>query len=276
MVNCINFSNEPITKVFRNNGGDSFTDIGATIAPVSNGISEFVDLNNDGYTDIFETGTDLSGNPSTLYYINDKKGGFSPSGKEFKNLKNSHASFGDYNNDGYTDISITGEDPNGVHTYVYKNMGSAGFTEIGIIYNNPTYNQSHWFDYDNDKDLDLLMTSDNSWRVSNVVPEDMIYKNTGDDTFEKDLTFKGQLKYAGYSALSLFRYDADSDIDFIQSVFDPATSSYKLVIFNNLCPLIKSAPSAPSGLSAEIAGNKVILSWNNTDQIGRASCRERV
>ncbi|MCK4922555.1 MAG: VCBS repeat-containing protein, partial [Bacteroidales bacterium] len=267
----IDINDEPLTKIFRNSGtgASGFTDIEAVLMPISNGSSDFIDLNNDGYIDVFLTGTDLSGNPATEYYVNDKKGNFSPSGITFNKFKASKADFGDYNNDGFFDVFIIGEDPDGFHSYVYKNIDGTIFEEIQISYNNSTYNSGSWIDFDNDGDLDILLASDNSIRTStqDVHSANILMENLGNDQFSKNYDFKNQMTYRSSSAYQVFLYDSDSDPDFIQMTFDQNTSNYKPVVFKNLSPNVKSSPATPTGLNSIISGNDVTLSWEDNTSV---------
>jgi hypothetical protein len=63
---------------------------------------------------------------------------------------------------------------------IYKNNGDGTFTEqTSISLTGVSGSSVAWGDYDNDGDLDILLTGNNS---SNV-PVSKIYKNNGDGTF---------------------------------------------------------------------------------------------
>ncbi len=76
----------------------------------------------------------------------------------------SSADWGDYDNDGDLDILLTGTAA-GLHrvSRVYRNNGGT-FTDIGALLPGVHWGSAAWGDYDNDGDLDILLTGDNGPR----------------------------------------------------------------------------------------------------------------
>ena len=75
-------------------------------------------------------------------------------------LKNGDIAIGDYNNDGFEDMVVTGENINAESvTKLYNGNGFGGFienTDVDLVgLRNST---AKWVDYDNDGDLDLFLT----------------------------------------------------------------------------------------------------------------------
>ena len=67
--------------------------------------------------------------------------------------------WGDYDNDGDLDILITGETYSGEDSKIYKNNGDGTFTEqTGISLTGVSYSSAAWGDYDNDGDLDIVLS----------------------------------------------------------------------------------------------------------------------
>ena len=66
--------------------------------------------------------------------------------------------WGDYDNDGDLDILLTGRQrrPHAI-SRVYRNTGGT-FTDIGAGLTGVTHSSVAWGDYDNDGDLDILLT----------------------------------------------------------------------------------------------------------------------
>jgi hypothetical protein len=79
------------------------------------------------------------------------------------------------------DILLTGESENhNKISKIYKNSGNNTFSEqINITLQGVHYSSVTWGDYDNDGDLDILLTGENE----NHVSDSKIYKNNGDNTF---------------------------------------------------------------------------------------------
>ncbi|NOR45915.1 MAG: VCBS repeat-containing protein, partial [Candidatus Delongbacteria bacterium] len=69
------------------------------------------------------------------------------------------AQWGDYDNDGDLDIAVTGQvDSLGLMTKIYNNDGTGNFTVIDSMLVDVHQSSVDWGDYDNDGDLDLLIT----------------------------------------------------------------------------------------------------------------------
>jgi hypothetical protein len=90
-------------------------------------------------------------------------------------VSGSSVAWGDYDKDGDLDILLTGrDDGNTAISKVYRNTGS-GFSEVYAGSLTGVYDSSvAWGDYDNDGDLDILLTG---WDGSNPVAK--VYENTG-------------------------------------------------------------------------------------------------
>ena len=98
------------------------------------------------------------------------------------NLSRGSAAWGDYDNDGYLDILLTGMDVLGNRiSKIYHNNGNNTFTELtSFSINGISVSSSAWGDYDNDGYLDILFTGTNSNPIQSVTK---IYHNNGNGTF---------------------------------------------------------------------------------------------
>jgi len=174
--------NNPITKVHRNNGNGSFTEQTSIILQgVFNSSIAFNDLNNDGYLDIFMMGKNIENEIIAYIYFNTGNSSFieQPT-NAFIGLVEGSVSFGDYDNDGYLDILITGINSSNLPTTkLYRNNQDNSFIEQSDIFLTGVSSGSGIFgDYDNDGDLDILLSGNtNSEFISNI------YRNNGDNTF---------------------------------------------------------------------------------------------
>jgi hypothetical protein len=163
--------------------------------------------------------------------------------------------WGDYDGDGDLDILLTGRDnASQLVARVYRNDPSGGgrvFVDIGASLLGVEYSSAVWGDYDNDGDLDILLSGWDGFRANSK-----IYRNEGGGTF---LDSGFYLPGTSYSVAAWGDYDSDGNLDFILSgSIGPygATPIYQL---DGLSP--NTVPTAPSGLSASTAGNQVTLSW---------------
>ena len=96
-----------------------------------------------------------------------------------KGLYNGCASFGDYDGDGDLDLIVMGLDSaNYPQTILYKNTGNT-YIKIPDQIQGLSNGSVEWGDFDNDGDLDLLITGYDLLYESHTV----VYENTGNDTF---------------------------------------------------------------------------------------------
>ncbi|MBU0558865.1 MAG: VCBS repeat-containing protein, partial [Bacteroidetes bacterium] len=156
-------------------------------------------------------------------------------------------------NDGDLDILLTGYNDGGVGiSKIYQNTGS-GFFEVFAGSLTGVGNSSvAWGDYDNDGDLDILLTGHNS--SSGGISK--IYQNTGSGFTE---VFAGSLTGVGFSSVAWGDYDNDGDLDILLT---GSTNSILISkIYQNTGTTFNTPPTATSGLTASISGSKATVSW---------------
>ncbi|MBM2816455.1 MAG: UnbV protein [Ignavibacteria bacterium] len=177
------------SKVYTNNGNGSFTEKVLSIPPLPSLTSfSIADINGDKYPDIF-MGQLWGTYPEPLpnyFFLNNKNddftddtkriypkydgtynypdGAWDPANYRYEKNRNSRGSqWVDYDNDGDLDLFVT----NYFLQYdeFYQNDGKGNFTDIietkGIDVNASGHNHGtgvDWYDYDNDGDMDLLLS----------------------------------------------------------------------------------------------------------------------
>ncbi|MBS3741873.1 MAG: T9SS type A sorting domain-containing protein [Candidatus Cloacimonetes bacterium] len=199
-------------NLYRNDGDNNFTDVYTPFAGIGNGTCSWIDYDNDGDLDVF-----LSGQKAIDFYISkfyeNEDGSFTEITTDILPLTSSSSDWGDYDNDGYQDLLLTGSlDTKGAkdiaHTVIYRNLGDGNFQQIdpGII--DIEDGDAKWGDYDNDGDLDIAV----SGRVGSFDYQTQIYRNDGDNNFTNIML---DLAHVRYSRLDWGDYDADGDIDLI-------------------------------------------------------------
>jgi predicted nucleotidyltransferase len=165
-----------VTKMYRNDGGGAYTDIGASLAGVENGSVGWGDYDNDGDLDILLTGLSAGG-PVAKIYRNDG-GAFTDIGVALTPVETSSVAWGDYDNDGDLDVLLTGLSAGARVTRVYRNDGGA-FIDSSTLLTAVQNSSVAWGDYDNDGDLDILLTgSSSSGRVAKIYRNDACLPNT--------------------------------------------------------------------------------------------------
>jgi hypothetical protein len=188
-----------------------FVYVNGGFVQVMQGESGWADLDHDGLPDAFITGNNYSGNKQFIYtraYKNRNNDNFSHFKTNIPDVYLSAVSWGDYDNDGDEDLFITGETrDNKLYASIYRNNRTY-FSKIntGII---PVRNGSaDWGDYDNDGDLDLLITGETYG--DKLVTK--IYKNNGNGGFVDIRTSVTPVFYGDAKWIDI---DNDKDLDII-------------------------------------------------------------
>ncbi|MBI3194038.1 MAG: VCBS repeat-containing protein, partial [Ignavibacteriae bacterium] len=197
------------SKIYQNTGS-GFTEVYAgSLTGVASSSVAWGDYDNDGDLDILLTGLDVANVPSSKIYQNTGSGFTEVFAGSLTPVAYSSVAWGDYDNDGDLDIVLTGYNSSYIPiSKIYQNTGS-GFTEVyagslmGVSYSSVT-----WGDYDNDGDLDILLTG---LDVANV-PSSKIYQNTGSGFTE---VFAGSLTEVSISSVAWGDYDNDGDLDIL-------------------------------------------------------------
>ncbi len=215
----------------------------------------WIDYDNDGFPDLFvPNGSSL---PSHLYH-NEGNGTFSnqdgllPAGLIGEPTG---AMFADYDNDGDPDLLISGATGSGRLTHIYRNDSQSGgeiaFVNLGLNLPGVEFGAVRWGDYDNDGDLDFVLSgATDSGRISEV------YRNDN-GLFSPAL--------AGLIAVSKGHaswgdYDNDGDLDLILTG-QQAENDRIGKVYQNITTLSNTRPEAPSSLGATVAEDQVILDW---------------
>ena len=174
-----NNSGVPTTQLYRNKGDGTFELLttAGNLDDVMFSNVDWGDYNNDGFLDLAISGqTAGSGRSTKVYAYIEIPGfftGFSAIGTQFEDLSHGSISWGDYDDDGWLDLVVTGDDGVGGKAYLYRNLGnSAGFalSPIGSTDLNDVYDGSTvaWADFDEDGKLDLAMAGRLSGSSSSI------------------------------------------------------------------------------------------------------------
>ncbi|MCX6879308.1 MAG: VCBS repeat-containing protein, partial [Verrucomicrobia bacterium] len=298
-------TNTRVTEIYRNDNG-SFVSLNAGLTPVEYAELAWGDYDNDGDLDLVVAGDDATGVPRTTLYRNDG-GVFVNANAGLLGVDSAGLAWGDYDNDGDLDLALSGyTGPGASHARLYRNDGGTFvWVDVGLVQAGD--GTVAWGDYDNDGDLDLLL----SGSVDGLTEATRLYRNNGNGTFSEN-TAAG-LKDI-YGAAAWGDYDNDGDLDLVLSGAYGANVSFTDVYRNNgdgtftalnlgLRPLQGGAavwgdcdndgdldlllagysetddaeytrlyrnntgiwntpPAAPTGLSASVTGGVASLSWN--------------
>lgn len=215
-------ANSTSTKIYRNLGNGTFDtpNVGLTITPVENGHVAWADYDNDGDIDFLLTGDSGSNSPIATIYRNEGNGTFTTPavGVTLQAVQYSSADWGDYDNDGDLDLIVIGSTSQALnsHLAIYTNNGNGTFTNSGISLGNTQLvaGNVQWGDFDNDGDLDIL--------ISGTADPEQFFADSGTKLYQnQDGNFTEYTTPAigvfGVNTTTSFWTDADSDgdLDFI-------------------------------------------------------------
>ncbi|MBK7131847.1 MAG: VCBS repeat-containing protein [Bacteroidales bacterium] len=188
------------------------------------------DYDNDGFLDILLTGRDISGTGISKVFHNNGDNTFTDQTSiVLPGVENGSSAWGDYNNDNLLDIILTGYNPAlGNISRVYKNNGNNTFSEqTNIVLPGVTYSSVTWTDYDNDSDLDLLITGENQSSVF----ISKIYRNEGSNSFSEQSGI--QLPGVKQSSVAMGDYDNDGFLDILLSGLNSSNQNISKIYRNN-------------------------------------------
>ena len=249
-------NNENVSKIYRNNGDNTFTEQPISLIGVASSSVAWGDYDNDGDLDVLLTGFEYGVNVVSKIFRNNGDNTFSEQSEiSLMGVGFGSVAWGDYDNDGDLDILLTGshsgEGGSGNFSLIYRNNGDNTFTEqTSISITAVNLSSAAWGDYDNDGYLDILITGQPATPISKI------YHNNGDNTFS-ELT---SASLAGISdgSVAWGDYDNDGNLDIL------LTGSFVSKIYHNNNTKKNIAPSTPSNLKTVIYGNDVTFSWNKS------------
>lgn len=252
-----------IARVYENDGSGGFEEATSIeLTGVQWGSVAWGDYNNDGYIDILLAGSYSGLETTTVIYENDGAGGFEEvTSIELTGVHSSSSSWGDYNNDGYLDILLTGRDSDDNEVaIVYENDGSGGFEEVvdldlaGVFNNGTSSDPASWGDYNGDGRLDILLSGQNT--DGNRIAK--VYENDGNGGFTEvtDANLTGVYEssvawgdYNGNGRLDILLTGENAEFDFITKIYEN----------NETFDPVSLPQPVTSGLNVE--GSELVLNW---------------
>ena len=145
--------------LFKNNGKFNFQSVNSGFEKFLNGSMVSADINADGFSDIVLSGTNHLGKKVSQVYMNNN-GIFTRSATaNLDSLSSSNIRVGDFNNDGFPDILLTGTDNRDFYqTLLFTNNLDNTFTRNNILFPALTLAGAAIADFDNDNDIDIILS----------------------------------------------------------------------------------------------------------------------
>ncbi len=198
--------------------------------PTASRCANFVDVNDDGYDDIFITNGPFSGQNNNLF-INDQQGSFTQvmSGDIVSDGDRSDgASFADADNDGDLDVVVVTYGRNGIPrlNFFYRNMGNGQFTyeADNAICQTGTYSEmTNWIDANGDQWLDVLVTN------SLINRRNPYFENQGDGTFAENTNYSFTTPAGTSRSVDYVDYNNDN----LPDIFITNESNQKNELYSN-------------------------------------------
>ncbi|MDA3854379.1 MAG: FG-GAP-like repeat-containing protein [Bacteroidales bacterium] len=186
--------------------------------------ASFADYDNDGDADLFVPNDKMNAN---YLYENDGTGKMdlldvAPFNEDLASSTGS--SWGDYDNDGDLDLFVTNAGKQ--NNALYNNSGDGQFEKVtsgDLVSDGGDSHGSVWADFDNDGDLDLLVTNDQD-------QVNFLYMNQGDGTFVKDPQQSVCAKNGNSFATAVGDLNKDGFLDVVISTHSDEPNQ---VFFNN-------------------------------------------
>ena len=253
----------PRALLYRNQNGVFVFDTAASanLTGVDSGRAVWGDYNNDGSLDILLTGSDSGGAPRTQVYQNQSNIFTldSAASANLTGLDNSSAAWGDYDNDGDLDILLTGSDNGGApRALLYENRAGLFITATAASANLTGVNlgDAAWGDYDNDGDLDILLTGSDSGGA----PRALLYENQA-GLFITDTAASANLTGVSESSAAWGDYDNDGDLDILLAGSDNGGAP-RALLYENRGGLFITATAASANLTGVNMG---AAAWGDYD-----------
>ncbi len=220
------------SKIYHNNKDETFSEQSGlpflTVIPFPQ-TADWCDYNNDGNLDVLITGRTAEPANKTVIFKNNGNGSFSEQNEiTLTGVFSGSTAWGDYDNDGLNDILMTGHSGNDYISKIYRNNGNNSFSEQPHIkLTGVAYSSVSWKDYDNDKDLDILITGQTSEGTSLV----KIYNNEGGGSFKEQT--ENNLPSVGNGACSWEDFNQDGFPDLVIAGITVANTWMTKLYINN-------------------------------------------
>jgi hypothetical protein len=223
----------PRPSVMANSFDATEIDVDGAGGGLSLGDVAWGDYDNDGNLDVLTSGYTIGGTRELRIYKNNGNGTMDATQIEVEGvgggLRYSGLAWGDHDNDGDLDVLASGEQTSGTtrELRIYKNNGNGTMDAAQIEVDGAGGGLSSggvaWGDYDNDGDLDVLASGQ---QTSGSTRELRIYKNNGNGTIDAtQIEVDGANGGLTESKVAWGDFENDGDLDVLVSGYTEARES---------------------------------------------------
>ncbi|MEO0472985.1 MAG: FG-GAP-like repeat-containing protein, partial [Bacteroidota bacterium] len=202
-----NSVNGAIAVVYNNVAANGTFTIGDTIQlkGIQNGEGKWIDIDNDGWQDIVLVGEDDANVQQVYAYHNNGDGTLTEINTNLTAMEFASLDVGDYNNDGWSDLAITGLIGGGAQARIFTNDKQGDFIP-GQTFTGLGEGNFEWGDFDADGWLDFVITGrrPNNTRLARVYRNDQV----GSFTLHSNLSGVQD----GHATFGDYDNDGDKDI----------------------------------------------------------------
>lgn len=203
LISGLNNNNQRVMELSINKGSFKFENTTTILPALRSGSMSSADINNDGYADLFITGSSSGSNNQTAVYLNNVGAGFTLL-QSFPGLSEGAGTWGDYNNDGFADLAFFGFDKTNLIASIFNNVAGTGFVDSSIPLPGASQGIMHWVDYNKDNRLDLILSGYASVPFTSLYSHDASNTNTLPSP-------PANLKSTAYADSIVLSWDAASD-----------------------------------------------------------------
>ncbi len=203
-----NTSGNPVTILYDNQRNNKFTRVNTGLPALKNGDVKMADFNRDGNPDVALCGRNAAGRLITAVYKGDGKGNFSPVNINAPGIEEGEMAWGDYDNDGYYDLFITGKNENGKAVSQLYRFNGNRFVNSILSFPARKNSAADWGDYDNDGDLDIALTGEND---NGNISQRILVNNGGNSFTPISVSLPGTRS----GSIDWGDYDHDGDLDLL-------------------------------------------------------------
>lgn len=244
---------------FYQNNGEGFDQNSAWLQGTQNGSFKIVDLNNDNLLDAVVFGFDADTEPIFKVYLNNN--GTLEFSQDLDPVNDGKMAYADFNADGFLDLVVAGQDIDyNEYLAVLINDGTGNFTTTVLENEGLSGSSLDTGDLNNDGYYDFILIGNdadyNGW-------VNIFLYNPTDGNFEK-AEETGLYNLGSQGTIKLFHLNDDQHLDVLMSGFDWADENMPSLtkLFQNDSSEENQKPLAPSELSLEQDGNKLIFNWS--------------